>query len=876
MGNVNEGLTFVAWNAPYQIKIGFGDNLKYIPYISSLSIELSNIYVGTFCNIVLGSNYIPLIGSNIEGLLFKLYTTRDLPEFSVSNLGGKNILNVPVLLTPRDGGGLTPKTYTTYSSNGESISQSPDESVLESSPTTTIKITTNEVWLEQPEYIFSVRVWYTNYSLDPYNILEFSNLTFCNGNIPRRSPDPPQVIKIDNISDDSINIQIISPTYSVKNTQISPSYINFSNYYIEITEGAPPRRYLYNSENIYRKYTISVESNYQSNISQLYTFYQLIPDTTYNIIVAIDNSFYPYPSNIPVILTSLSFIGLCNISITTSLPSAPPSITDVIVKSNIGKYQYSGQAIYDTSNIQYDSIYNTNTMNLQFTTNPLGIHTILNPGIVTEDIISRFVISINNNNDDNGDTNTDYVYNILSYFSYNTDTFYTPEQIYDNSIKISGIVRDYYSNDNIRSNFYQVFTPTITVFQLAGSSNPYTFTLFHENILLTSNIKILSPYSNYYIDDINDVPSLTGWTIEEQNTIYISGVKVTGYSNTLSNNIDIQNLARYFYRYNQNLLVATYCNYNINISSNNIYNQRTTLYTTDNGYQSLPLQNPVRIKANISINCNTLYTPACNSAGGFTIYTQLCNLVGESYPSRNSLIYFDARSENIVKTVINSPNSIGGLRLESHMSGILIMPSSNLINNLPYSNSSNIYTDYNNKTDYRYELPLVNGYFRTGANLSNLYDYIHLYCNVSLTGYSNIKNETTKIRYATFKYSFLNITNAIINELKLEINNSTGFNSNPDGTYNSSVPYLYYYFEKPGFKNSNWIDANKIRDSSFPFNSNDRTGLRKDSITSNSRYLFLMPIISDMPYNVYVRIGLQMSCNINFNYIKYLNQEKNI
>jgi hypothetical protein len=862
-GNKNQGVTLVVWNAPFQTKIGFGDNLKYIPYISSLTIELSNIYVGTFCNIVLGSNYIPFIGSNIEGLLFRLYTTRDLPKLSVLNLINKNILNVPILLTPEDGGGLTLKTYI-IDTIDEYRPESTDENIFISDTTIRTISETKYVWLEEPEYIFSARIWYANYSLDPYNILEFSNLTFTNGNIPRQGPDPPHSINICNISDNSITLDIISPTYSVKGTEISPSYINFSNYYIDIERSVLSRRYSDTSVSQYRKYDpLPVKSNYQSNISQIYNFNDLTPDTTYSINIGIDNSFYPYKNDKPA--KNSSNLGLCNISITTLLPSAPPTITDIIVESNIGKYQYSGQPIYNTDNIQYDSIYNKYNIHLQFTTNPLGIHTIFNPGSVTEDIISRFAININNN-DNNGDTNTDYVYYLSSYFSYNTDTFYTPEQIYDNSIKISGIVRDYYSNDNIRSNFYQVFTPTITVFKLAGSSNPYTFTLFHENILLTSNIKILSPYSNYYIDDINDIPSLAGWTIEEQNTIYISGVKVTGYSNTLSNNIDIQNLARYFYRYNQNLLVATYCNYNINISSNNIYNQRTTLYTTDNGYQSLPLQNTVRIKANISINCNTLYTPASNSAGGFTIYTQLCNLVGESYPSRNSLIYFDAPSENIVRTVINSPNSIGGLRLESHMSGILIMPSSNLINNLPYSNSSNIYTDYNNKTDYRYELPLINGYFRTGANLSNLYDYIHLYCNVSLTGYSNIKNER-KIRYATFKYSFENLPKTTVNQLKLEINNSTGFNSNPDGTYNSSVPYLYYYVEKPGVNNSNWIDANKIRDSSFPFNSNDRTGLRKDSITNNSRYLFTIPILPDTPYNVYVRIGLQMSCNINFNYI---------
>jgi hypothetical protein len=189
--------------------------------------------------------------------------------------------------------------------------------------------------------------------------------------------------------------------------------------------------------------------------------------------------------------------------------------------------------------------------------------------------------------------------------------------------------------------------------------------------------------------------------------------------------------------FKQNLLVANYSNVvggtNTSIISGTCnYPIDTPLYWT-NGITpntatrqlTAPLSNVTRFFTRITINCNSLYTPASASVPSFTLYTQLCNLHATASLSCNMPLYFDARSQILVQTVINSVTGSGGLRMESGSN--ISDPGTNLIYLSPnsYNNNSNI--NSTPATLYNFELPIVNGLFRSASNLGLAYQNIASY-----------------------------------------------------------------------------------------------------------------------------------------------------
>jgi hypothetical protein len=159
IGNSSEG-TLVTWKAPFQFRVGSINDNTLFPYIASLTIQISNALSHTYCNLVYGSNYIPST-SNIEGVLIKIGSIDNNIILSNSSYN-KNILNLTLK-------GLT---------------------FLDALP------------------LFSINVWYNNYSSNSYNILTFSNLFFSDIGIPSSNSPSSNNINIELINNNSLYVGI--------------------------------------------------------------------------------------------------------------------------------------------------------------------------------------------------------------------------------------------------------------------------------------------------------------------------------------------------------------------------------------------------------------------------------------------------------------------------------------------------------------------------------------------------------------------------------------------------------------------------------------------------------------------------------------------
>jgi hypothetical protein len=599
-------------------------------------------------------------------------------------------------------------------------------------------------------------------------------------------------------------------------------------------------------------------------------------------------------------------------AVNTLLPVQPPTLSNFFSNANAGLYSNVnsglGQAIFGGNTTALSNIFNYNiNPQITYTTNPVAIHSSNNTGLSNTNpsilALFRFIGTSNG-------IASNYNYPLRSQFNAATTSGSITASNYTNpaselTITINGTYQDFYPNDRIQSNFYQTFTPTVIVQKnfLKPTSNAYTFSVFHSNSFYPGTIIPLT-YSNY-ADSINDAPSLYNvCNITMTCNTYITGVPVYGYNNLLTNAIDIENLAKYFFVAGQNLLLANYSN-EVGASKTAIIPGRcnwpigTDLYfqdaitTTAPKQTAAPLANITRLITTLSINCNTLYTPASNAVPTFRIYTQLCNLAGTNNVTSNLPFYFDGPSQVLIETIINSATAVGGLRMESGSNISDPGVNTTYLSLNTYDNKSNIKLGVGLATLYNNELPIVNGRFRSALNLGNSYLYIENYQtpNNSIISYNNLGlyddiyiqeyNQITP-RYATFKYSFSNSAGAGSNVYKFQFTlvGGIGFGSNANSTYNSAVSKLQYRVNTTasGQCNSFWIDGNVFRIDGQgaagvgPLASDSTIGLRscnapRTPITLTSRYFSITPISNMTAYDIYVRIGLKGSSNIAFSNI---------
>jgi hypothetical protein len=379
---------------------------------------------------------------------------------------------------------------------------------------------------------------------------------------------------------------------------------------------------------------------------------------------------------------------------------------------------------------------------------------------------------------------------------------------------------------------------------------------------------------SFYIDDLAPgAPSLISInnTLNSQSN-WVSGVPAYSYSTYLAFNNDLSNLARFFYINNQNLLTGGLRFNNLDlIGTFFTCNIDTPLHTTTDILQSnAPLSNVTRIKTEITLPNNfNIFTPANITGERISVSLTFSNFFGSAINNISLPFYIDGPSEYVLNNIINSVTSPRGIRVESDGGS-----NNNLIAGT-YLNTQLILGNTGGTINYNFELPLVNGLFRTGGALSNLYNSftgfqvptgIDANTYTNLTNYNTISGETTN-RFATFRFDLTNSTGRLINNFTLTLLNQSGLILT-NSTYNSlAVPYFYYRVDGvPGY-NTGWLNANMLRSNANIFTNgiSNVGGIREDvDVSLNSRGLAIVPIPNNCNYSIYVKIGLRMNCNISF------------
>jgi len=685
---------------------------------------------------------------------------------------------------------------------------------------------------------YSLDLYFRNYSSNAYKILQFGQNQL--GNVG--PPGAPRQISFTNIFQSNAFIVITEPLLYSTNPDLS-SYPRLSNYRISLSNTAGARRYnnpVFIASNIFTNsifsYIRPIQSNFLGNI--------LKPDFSYIAIVSASN-----------ILNSNYGAALESSVFQTLLPDQPRTLTSITALSNGNS---NTKLVF--GNISNVIVYNTFSFGvgngLQFTTNSgLGIHSSNNPGSSNSNIASITLIVTGPTGSIDSNTLNLNGYPIMAATSNNSNA--------NTIIQASNIV-DFYPRDLDQSNFFMSFTANATLKEsyLTASSNPYRFSMIHSNSVFNCNFN----YSNnFYIDDLRPgPPSLTNVTISLSRIISYSGVPSNHniaerinengieYLNPILFNFDLSNLARYVFIKDQNLLTGS-INYkgekisDINNNINHNYNN-TYLYTEQNTIQNTaPLSNISIIKSGFSIP-PYIFTEANSDGSRVSIKIFLSNLNGSNIVERPLPFYFDTLSRiNFQKNPIPRTSYLypGGL----------------------YDDTALIISNVGNN-NYNIELPYVGGLYRTGCNLSNLYDSFSNFQPLNsysrLSNYSFIKNETIT-RYANFyiNYSSPNIQ-TYINKVTINFSNQFGLvliNSN----YNNLVvtDFIAYRGMDADVRKYDTITISNIRSNISPFSGSN--GTRPDfSITSNSRTISIPPYNSTSDRRFYIEIGLKMNCNVSF------------
>jgi hypothetical protein len=824
----------VNWSNIFQFKIGLIN--AYVPLISSLTV---NVYSNTpsvinpssnlLSSFLYGSNYIPYGVSNFTG--FEL------------NSG------IPPGITP-----------------GYSFTQSNPLSPNPLSLTNTIlKVYIPPSILRQVNDPYSIDVYFANYSSNAYNILHFSNinLTYIN------PPSAPIPVFLSNMTISNAFVYIGKP---LSNSTTPPGdFPTIVSYQVYLSnDGTIPRRYGISppGPSLCNTYTLPFSSNPQPQSNFLAN---LAADSHFFVSVAAINQ--QNPNYGPYTISAVN---------TTLLPVAPGTLTNIYsdTSTNPPFFTQNGQVAFNAT-CNTLNVYNRNNLSnggLYFYTNTnLGVLTSNNSGGSANQSYASINITTNY-----GGTQRES--NTLGLRAFGVTIPYSSSNIGASSYTtiIASNISDPYANDPIQCNFYLAFTgrALLSNSYLVGASNYYTFSITHSNVGYNTNLQYAS---NIWVDDLAAGPGVSAFSnTSNTSNLYISGVPVYSYSNLIQFNIDTTNFARFFFITGQNAYNLTFYLGGTAISGALTCNVSNAAYYDSNNNQitSAPLNSSLtRFKLSYLFNNATNYTIANGSGyvSGTIRLSNLCNVAGIA-PQCNVGIYFDGPSQILQQVSLSNQYAPGGQRFESD-SG-----SNNAVPSILYV-TSNLIASNSSVPNYNFELPLVGGFFKTGANLSNAYNTITTYLNPtgaivtfpSLSNYSNIQNETGT-RFATFKYTLSNGggVGAYVPIIFLRVNGLSGIGAS-SAPYPPAVNYFQYRINNTGSYNTGWLNANSVRSgiTTYSNNASNLPGLYSNvgsyTITSNSRYISIIPIAPGCNFDIYVKIGLQMNSNINFSYISVSN-----
>ena len=461
-------------------------------------------------------------------------------------------------------------------------------------------------------------------------------------------------------------------------------------------------------------------------------------------------------------------------------------------------------------------------------------------------------------------------------------------------IRVRTQQQDPYAGNPQLSNFYLQASNVSVIIRdtfLRGSNLPYSYSITHSN---NGYSNITRTFSNIYVDNLTQLTSVESLrnVSGNYNGQYITGLFSLSNSQTFNFNLNLLNFASNFLPACNTLVSAQlfflnkaaseYSNTTSNLSRNTQLFDQSDVEITG----AAPRQ--VRLKLlNWSFsppNGSIFFTNTVNSQ--ITAKLTIENLVGTSSSDVKIPYYFDTLSLSNLTINHSSSTAIGGAR---HVS----FSNSYCNDFIQFDNSQKIYEN-STCNIYNNELPLVEGSYRTGVSIGSRFDSLGSFILPSdssayPSNYSELKSET-QVRYATFKYSLSNSSNDPLRALEFNMKTAGifsyigGINCN----FNTNqVPILFYKIDKVGGdsgspKNTGWLNGNSSLTSEAPLTSSKAgdgsNGLLPNStnfpITDIRRYWNIISIPASNSYDVYIKIGLQMACNLYFDYMylasKYL------
>ena len=620
---------------------------------------------------------------------------------------------------------------------------------------------------------------------------------------------------------------------------------------------------------IQTNYTFLLSSNVDIGSNICFTLSNLMPNMQYSFNVYVKNTCNP----------GNGFLTSNATFVTTPFPP-PPSRLNLVTLCNLVYYSYSGQT-FDTRT-QISQILCNSSLSATG-----GICNVLNRG--------GSLATLNTSNSGNS--------GICSYLyvtcGSDINSFGIPNQaagLYgfagslqgagttttSNSRIIIGAIQDTYAGISNLDKFY-VQSSNVSIIVscnfLRPSCNAYFYTITQTNTGGQPDINC--NFGPFYVDSIVDPPSLSNVISFNDHTTqsaYVSGVLVNSNTNSYQFYFDCLNFASNFLPSWSN-----FASYSISFggitSDTRILDCNSVVYTTTcNLITSAPAPQIIRLSNTTPLSLNIPDATILQTSNTLTLpllNISLTNLAGISNITYSLPYYYDTLSLSTLTGNFSNAFAPGGERIESF---------SNSCNNTvrPYDQSILIVGASCNL--YNFELPLVGGFHRTGANLGATFDTLGSFRQPggfdSYTypgSYSGLKSETT-YRVATFKYSFSNSSGGSISALQFNIRSNAPFIFTSGGcNFNvNQVPFLRYKVDNSSLYNTGWLDGNSIKSSATSFiNSSEATngaaGLLSNPdlypINGTSRYWSIIPIPTTCNYDVYVKIGLIMSCNLFFDYI---------
>jgi hypothetical protein len=459
---------------------------------------------------------------------------------------------------------------------------------------------------------------------------------------------------------------------------------------------------------------------------------------------------------------------------------------------------------------------------------------------------------------------------------------------------------DYYGAGNNENNgFYlttdayvQIKPKSISVKNLVASTQHYYINLYQKQ---NNDTEVFLRSNFFYLDDISSVPIINKCELQynSSNFIKISGLNVLNTPININTVTDISNIASYYY------VKTKLINYKLYNDDNNSLLTNIDLSDIANGKSNYSVMTTMKDypfkfdKVELNMNYNNVFSKrirleikARNLIGTSSDYKLYKNILIDTESVRNIVLYnmtdvptldYVSKSGRLNKTDVNGVidfDEFSNFRAKYDLSESLLNNTTLQIFNGKFSTksvSNNAYLDYSE----------LNIDFNNGIN----------YSGISSTGY----------RYATFAWKVTNFSPAYSGRIVFSIKNIGGSVHMPtidtqNGVTLNGVPLLFYYrvenINNPTVLERNkttvWINANRVSSGSLMGDSDKNTDLefnlalggRYQSNANNSIYVENNDLIYDVLLfnylnssiqtntHVYATIGIPMIASFSFKNIE--------